>query len=203
MKNLKIQYGDKVIISDFNWTVGKGERWALVGENGSGKTTLFSLIYADHPMAYSEEVYLFGKRRGTGESIWDIKARINYMGPELINYMYPKGISFSAREYIQDTYDIDEGVLQDLIAFFHAETFIDKPVKTLSSGQLQLMQLINCFLDEKELLLLDEPFQFLAPEIKALVQQYIESHLPSWKTLILITHYDEDIVKWTQHVMKI
>jgi molybdate transport system ATP-binding protein len=79
----------------------------------------------------------------------------------------------------------------------------DKPVKFLSSGQLQLMLLINCFLDDKELLLLDEPFQFLSPDKKALVQKYIETHLPLRKTLILITHYDEDIVKWTQQVMRI
>lgn len=204
MKNVTIQYGDSVILEDFNWMVRKGERWALVGENGSGKTTLFSLIYADHPMAYSRPVYLFGKRRGTGESIWDIKARINYMGPELISYMYPKGISMTALDYIRDIHPhARETDLQNLVNFFQAEAFIHKPVKFLSSGQLQLMLLINCFLDEKELLLLDEPFQFLSPGKKALVQEYIESHLPCWKTLILITHYDEDIVKWTQHVMKI
>ncbi|MEJ0028864.1 MAG: ATP-binding cassette domain-containing protein [Bacteroidota bacterium] len=80
IRDLKIQYGDTVILKDFNWTVDRGDRWALVGANGSGKTTLFSVIFADHPLAYSQQVYLFGKRRGTGESIWDVKSRINSHG---------------------------------------------------------------------------------------------------------------------------
>ncbi|MDZ7647358.1 MAG: ATP-binding cassette domain-containing protein [Cytophagales bacterium] len=67
--------------------MNRGERWALTGPNGSGKTTLFSLIYADHPMAYSEQVYLFDKRRGTGESIWDVKRRISYLEPEQVHFL--------------------------------------------------------------------------------------------------------------------
>src|SRR5690606_24900010 len=100
MKDLTIAYSGKKIISDLNWRVNKGERWALTGKNGSRKTTLFSLIYADHPMAYSQKVFLFGKRRGSGESIWDIKKRINYMGPEQMHFLDHRAQAFTGREYI-------------------------------------------------------------------------------------------------------
>jgi molybdate transport system ATP-binding protein len=199
MKNLKIQYGETIIINDFNWTVRQGDRWALIGKNGSGKTTLFSLIFADHPMAYAQEIYLFGKRRGTGESIWDIKKRISYLGPELINYVNPKNCLLTGNEYIRSVTDkLSEKRLNDLILYFKMTQFIDKPVKHFSSGQLQLMLMIGAFLEEKELLLLDEPFQFLDSTNKELMHNYLQLHLHKDTTLILITHYQTDITAWTQ-----
>jgi molybdate transport system ATP-binding protein len=216
IRNLKIQYGDTVILNDFNWTVRRGDRWALIGSNGSGKTTLFSIIFADHPMAYSQEVYLFGKRRGTGESIWDIKRRVNYLGPELISYLDVHTTTRSAREYIfaeinpasavnsvPGSKANDSQKLNELIRFFEADTFIDKQLKHLSSGQLQLTLLIGCFMSNKELLLLDEPFQFLDPHIRDRVADYLQQYLSGDITLILITHYERDLARWTEKTMKI
>ncbi|MDF9796599.1 molybdate transport system ATP-binding protein [Catalinimonas alkaloidigena] len=204
MKNLRIQYGDKVVLKNFNWRVNQGDRWVLAGKNGSGKTTLFSLIYADHPLAYSQEVYLFGKRRGSGESIWDIKKRINYLGPELISFMNHRGIRSSALEYLTQHFKTyNENRLTNLITYFEANSFIQKPVHQLSSGQLQLMLLIQCFLDEKELILLDEPFQFLDPTQKMLVRRYMQDYLNESKTLIMVTHYQQDIAEWAENIMYI
>ncbi len=204
MKNLRIQYGEKVILEDFNWTVRRGERWALSGPNGSGKTTLFSLINADHPMAYSQQVYLFGKRRGSGESIWDIKEKIHYMGPEVLSYLNPKHIREKAIDYIRDKQPgLDEAALQQLLDFFDAGAWVNLLVRQLSSGQLQLMLLLKCFLTKKELILLDEPFQFLDAKNKALVNEYLQNYLDKDKTLLLITHYSEDIARWTQQRMQL
>ncbi len=198
MKNLTIQYSGKKIIENLNWQIRQGERWALTGKNGSGKTTLFSLIYADHPMAYSQKVFLFGKRRGSGESIWDIKKRINYLGPEQIHFLNPKGIVMSGREYIENQTLQDPDHLNRLIHFFKAETFIDNPVRFLSSGQLQIMLLIKFFIRDKELLLLDEPFQFLDPSNREKVTRYLNHYLNKDTTLVLITHNENDVKEWTQ-----
>jgi molybdate transport system ATP-binding protein len=65
-----------------SWEILTGQYGAIVGPNGSGKTTLLSLTAGDHPQAYANEIYLFGKRRGSGESIWDIKARIGVISSE-------------------------------------------------------------------------------------------------------------------------
>lgn len=198
MRDLTIAYGGKKILSHFNWRINKGERWALTGRNGSGKTTLFSLIYADHPMAYSQQVFLFGRRRGSGESIWDIKRRINYLGPEQIHFLNPKTITLTARQYVERQPHKNVGRLESLIRFFSAGNWFDLPVKSLSSGQLQMVMLINMFVDERELLLLDEPFQFLDPENHERVTQYLTQYLDQAITLVLITHDEKDVSRWTQ-----
>lgn len=199
IRNLRIQYGDTVIIDNFNWRIYPGDRWALLGKNGSGKTTLFSLIFADHPMAYSQEIYLFGRRRGSGESIWDIKKKITYLGPELVSYLNPSAIYASARTYVASLHPKnDPENLNALIAYFGVADWFDRPVRLLSSGELQLMVIIRSFLEEKEILLLDEPFQFLDATQKNRVADYLQNHLRPQTTLILITHYEEDITTWTE-----
>ena len=200
IKDLKIKYQDHIVLEEFNWTVHQGERWALIGRNGSGKTTLFSMIFADHPMAYSQQIWLFGRRRGTGESIWQIKNRIAYVGPELVSYLAPRSISLSAREHIRSiNKKLNESSLNVLIDHFGAQNFMDKPVRSLSSGELQLMLIMNCFLTDKELLLLDEPFQFLDGRQRRNLSRYLQTHLRSDTTLILITHYVDDLAEWTSH----
>ena len=203
LKELTIQYGKRKIIENLNWTINRGERWALTGKNGSGKTTLFSLLYADHPLAYSQQVFLFGKRRGSGESIWDIKKRINYLGPEQIHFLNPKSITVSARQYIMDQYNKNDDSLSKLIDFFDAARFIDSPVKYLSSGQLQVMLLLSFFMNDRELLLLDEPFQFLDEQYKEKTTEYLNYYLDSNVTLVLIAHYEKDILRWTQLKMSL
>lgn len=201
MRNLKIQYGNTVILKNLNWKINRGERWALTGPNGSGKTTLFSLIYADHPKAYSEQVFLFGKRRGTGESIWDIKKRISYLGPEQIHFLDTTTSLLTVNQFlISNNKTVD---LPVLIEFFELGKLLPKLLRQLSNGELQLVLLVNLFLAQKELLLLDEPFQFLDPTQKARINEYLTTHLDADTTLVLITHYEGDVEHWTNHRMKL
>jgi molybdate transport system ATP-binding protein len=204
LRHVSIRYGSKTILNDLTWSINKGERWALTGRNGCGKTTLFSLIYADHPLAYTQEIYLFGRRRGTGESIWDIKKRINYLGPEHLHYLNPKGIGLSGRNYIRSLHSLqDDSGITNLIEHFDASAFIDNPVRTLSSGDLQCLMLINFFLAEKELLLLDEPFQFLDRTRTDKLNDYLDKCLKPDTTLIMITHNEAEIRRWTRHRMRL
>ena len=80
---VSIRYGTRTILKDLDWTVMNGEHWALSGQNGSGKSTLLSLVCADNPQSYACDISLFGHRRGSGESIWDIKKPIGYVSPEM------------------------------------------------------------------------------------------------------------------------
>ena len=202
MRNVTIQYNDVTIINNLNWTINKGERWALAGKNGSGKTTLFSLIYADHPLAYSQQVFLFGKRRGTGESIWDIKNRISYVGPEQMTFLDSADRLLSARAYILKNDKLSNvKELASLTHFFEADSFIDKPLRQLSSGELQLVFIIKSLLVSKELLLLDEPFRFLDPNKKEKLNEYLQTHLGSQTTLVLITHDEKDMERWGSQVL--
>ncbi len=204
IKDLKIQYGETVILEKFNWTVRKGERWALVGRNGAGKTTLFSMIFADHPMAYSQEIYLFGRRRGSGESIWDIKRRISYLGPEQMSYLSPNHITMTARQFIRSaSRKWDQQLFTQLADAFDAASFLDKPVRVLSSGELQIVLIVNCLMSKGEVVLLDEPFQFLDSTQKSRLTAYLSTYLDHDSTLILITHYENDLREWTDYTKRI
>ncbi|MDR1097096.1 MAG: ATP-binding cassette domain-containing protein, partial [Tannerella sp.] len=83
MHDVSVRYSSHTILKSLNWTVKRGEKWALLGPNGSGKSTLLSLVCADNPQSYACDISLFGRRRGSGESIWDIKKRIGYVSPEM------------------------------------------------------------------------------------------------------------------------
>lgn len=83
LQNVSIRHGTELILEDITWQVRHGEKWALLGPNGAGKSTLLSLILGDHPQVYANNVTLFGRRRGSGESVWEIKRRIGWVAPEL------------------------------------------------------------------------------------------------------------------------
>ncbi|WP_372774993.1 ATP-binding cassette domain-containing protein [Mangrovibacterium sp.] len=86
MRNVNVTIGGKQILNNVNWQVKPGEQWALLGHNGAGKTTLLSLVTADNPQGYTNDLVLFDRQRGSGESIWDIKNRIGFVSPELHLY---------------------------------------------------------------------------------------------------------------------
>lgn len=83
LNKVSIRYGDRTILKELDWTVMRGQKWALSGENGAGKSTLLSLVCADNPQSYACDIRLFGRKRGTGESIWEIKKHIGYVSPEM------------------------------------------------------------------------------------------------------------------------
>lgn len=83
LNKVSIRYDDRTILKELDWTVLRGQKWALSGENGAGKSTLLSLVCADNPQSYACDISLFGRKRGTGESIWEIKKHIGYVSPEM------------------------------------------------------------------------------------------------------------------------
>ncbi|SQA96632.1 Uncharacterized ABC transporter ATP-binding protein YjjK [Cedecea neteri] len=83
LKDGVVEYNDRPILHKLSWSVNPGEHWQIVGPNGAGKSTLLSLITGDHPQGYSNDLTLFGRRRGSGETIWDIKKHIGYVSSSL------------------------------------------------------------------------------------------------------------------------
>ncbi len=81
--NVNVSYEDRTILKNINWTIKPGEFWQLVGPNGSGKTTILSMINGDNPKAYGQNIKLFGKQKGSGESVWQIKNLIGYFTPSM------------------------------------------------------------------------------------------------------------------------
>ena len=83
--DISVRFGKRVLFDGFNWTVRRGERWILKGRNGSGKTTLLAIISGDSPLGYSNEVTVFGVRRGDG-ALSEVRSRIGMVSPEMQTY---------------------------------------------------------------------------------------------------------------------
>jgi molybdate transport system ATP-binding protein len=202
MNDVNISYNGKSILTNINWTIKKGERWAVSGPNGAGKSTLLSLITADNPQAYANDIWLFERKRGSGESIWEIKKNIGYVSPELHLY-FDKGIS---------VFDAVASGLFDTIGLFRKPTNsqiekintwlkvigIEKlgtsMMHQLSLGQQRLVMLARALVKAPPLLILDEPCQGLditqTNGFKSLIEAICQV---SDTTLIYISHYTNDI----------
>ncbi|MBQ7572043.1 MAG: ATP-binding cassette domain-containing protein [Bacteroidaceae bacterium] len=210
--NVSIRYGERTILRDLSWTVREGERWALSGRNGSGKSTLLSLVCADNPQAYACDIRLFGHRRGSGESIWEIKRHIGYVSPEM-HRAYLKdipaldivasGLSDSIGLYVRPKPEQREGCLR-WMQVFGIEALADRTFLRLSSGEQRLCLLARAFVKDPELLILDEPLHGLDNCYRQRVREIIEAFCQrAHKTLVMVTHYEEELPECIDHRLKL
>ena len=211
-RNVTLRYGEHTIFKNLNWKVCRGERWALMGRNGSGKSALLSLVCADNPQSYACDISLFGRRRGTGESIWDIKRRIGYVSPEM-HRAYLKdlpaieivasGLHDSIGLYVRPRPE-QMGVCMEWMHTFGIEKLAERTFLTLSSGEQRLVLLARAFVKDPELLILDEPLHGLDTQRRKEVRSIInEFGLREGKTLIMVTHYPEELPSCITHYKKL
>jgi len=76
LRGVTVAYPTRLVFDRLSWTVRAGEKWVVAGPNGSGKSTLLELITGENMQAYQNDVWLFGKKKGAGVSVWDIKQRL-------------------------------------------------------------------------------------------------------------------------------
>lgn len=201
-RNVNIRYGSRTILKDLNLSVKKGEHWALSGENGAGKSTLLSIVCADNPQAYANDIVLFGHQRGKGESIWDIKKHIGYISPEMHRaflrdmpsiHIVASGMSDMNGLYTKPKPSQIEQCLfwMDIFGVKH---LADQTFLKLSSGEQRLILLARAFVKDPALLILDEPLHGLDLINRRLVKDIIETYCERKdKTLIMVTHYQEEL----------
>jgi molybdate transport system ATP-binding protein len=200
LRGVNVRYGDRLILHDVSWTVRTGERWALLGPNGSGKTTLLSLICADHPQAYSNDISLFGRQRGTGESIWEIKRHIGLVSPEL--HLYFSEPLSAAQTAATGFFDVvthwpttpqqDRRIL-DLFDRLGISALAERPFAGLSTGEQRLVLLVRALVKDPPLLILDEPFQGLDELWMKKARQWLDDRLRPDQTLIFVSHQQKEI----------
>ena len=202
LNKVSIRYGERTILKELDWSVKCGEKWALSGDNGSGKSTLLSLVCADNPQSYACDITLFGRKRGSGESIWEIKKHIGYVSPEM------------HRAYLKNlpAIDIVASGLHDSVGLYKrprpeqmetCEWWMDifgiadlkeRSFLQLSSGEQRLVLLARAFVKDPELLILDEPLHGLDLINRRLVKDIIETFCRRRdKTMIMVTHYKDEL----------
>lgn len=203
MRGATVSYGDRVVFENLDWTVRRGERWLLSGPNGSGKTTLLALVIGDHPQAYANDVRIFGRRRGTGDSIWDVKRRIGWVSPELHACMDPCATALeTVLSGFTDT-PLCHGApgaarrraaLAALARFGLADA-ADVPFGSLSAGEGRLALLARAVVKNPPLLVLDEPCQNLDAANRRRFVSFVDrlcAENPA-ATLLYVTHRADSV----------
>ena len=212
MKNICVRYGNQMILNHINWEIRKGEKWALLGPNGAGKTTLLSLINGDNPQAYSNEIYLFDRKRGSGESIWDIKQKIGFMSSEMHQYLHSNQNCLSV--VLSGFFDIlgverkatdtQKTLALRWMQLLSIEDLKEVSFKHLSAGMQRLVLLTRALVKNPPLLILDEPCQGLDQAQKHQFLYVVEQLCRSAeKTLVYVSHYREEIPACVTKILKL
>ena len=206
--HVTIRYGERTILKDLDWTVMQGEHWSLSGQNGSGKSTLLSLVCADNPQSYACDISLFGHKRGSGESIWDIKKHIGYVSPEMHRSyrqnipaieIVASGLKDTVGLYTRPTEQEKEQCRKwlNIMGISHLE---NRRFMEMSSGEQRLLLLARAFVKEPDLLILDEPLHGLDDQNRQMVKNLVDSYCENpMVTLIYVTHYQEELPQCIDH----
>jgi len=212
MKEVRVRYGETVVLNGLNWTVRRGENWAVVGPNGAGKSTLLGLITGDNLQVYANEVSLFGKKRGEGDSILSIRQRIGVVSPELQNrYRKPA----SVREVVLSGFFESIGLYRrpDKNQERRADLWLDllgmtdmanRPFSRISYGEKRLSLIARAMVKAPEILILDEPCQGLDGPNRARVLAILEGIGQGPQTdLIYVTHREDEMISCIHHVLRL
>lgn len=211
LSDVRVKYENNLIFENLNWQFLPGQHWRFVGPNGCGKSTLLSLINGDNPKAYGQDITLFGRKRGSGETIWDIKRHYGLVSAQF------------HRDYRAST-----NVLETIVSgFFDSIGLYDAPTKTqtevahqwldlleltplakqpfsqLSYGEQRLVLIARAVVKLPLILILDEPCLGLdnhhRAQVLALID-YITRH--SGTHVLFVSHDSRDQLNCLTHQLE-
>ncbi len=201
LKNGHVEYTDKKIFTGLNWRIDKGQHWQVKGPNGCGKSTLLGMIFGDHPQCYSNDIHIFGKKRGSGETIWEIKQHIGMVSSALhLQYR----VNCSALEVILSGFYDSIGlyhqptrkemdIAREWLEILHMSQYQKTSFKQLEYGQQRLLLIARAIVKQPTLLILDEPYQGLDFLGRRLVKNTLELIArENLSQLLYVSHYQED-----------
>ena len=212
MTNVLIKYGEKIILNKVNWQINPGERWALLGPNGAGKSTLLSLINGDNPQAYANDIVLFDKKRGTGESIWDIKSKIGFVSPELYQY-FPTDNSclqviesgfYDTLGLFRPSSKVKADIALSWMKALEIDQYARQLLKNIPASAQRLCLLARALIKNPALLIFDEPCQGLDNHQQQHFKGVVDTICSiSNVTLIYVTHYLHEIPDSVDKVLRL
>jgi molybdate transport system ATP-binding protein len=210
LRDVTVTHSGHTILDRVSWAVRAGERWAVLGPNGSGKSTLLSLLCGDHPQAYSNDVRLFGRRRGTGETIWDVKRNVGLLSPEFhLYFSEPLTAGRAAATGFSDalsapptTSEQDERV-KELFAAFGIGHLAGRAFARLSTGEQRLVLLARALVKRPRLLILDEPFQGMDAASTARCRDWLDHELGDDQTLLFVTHEPAELPRGVTQTLRL
>ncbi|MBI5897431.1 MAG: ATP-binding cassette domain-containing protein [Desulfobacterales bacterium] len=208
MCNVSVRFGDRTILDQVNWTVRPGEHWALTGPNGAGKSTLLALITGDQLQAYANEIVLFGRPRGSGESLWEIKQQIGHLG-DVLQARYQRQVT---------AFDVICSGFFDSVGLYHlcdeaqrrtARHWVERlgladlagrPMAQLSFGQQRLVLVARAMVKTPRLLILDEPCNGLDGHHRQRLLEILTRIVRGGATqLLYVSHRPDDLPAGITH----
>lgn len=187
LKQVRVSFGQKHILDNFNLTIEPGNFLVIAGENGSGKTTLLRL--------------LAGLISPTSGSIYRIKKlRIGYL-PQYRHTdrrfpMTTKDVILSGlhnrKQLWKPFCQEDDNRIAQLLNEFQLEELSNRSIDTLSGGQWQRVLLARTFASDPQLLLMDEPDTHLDAANRHFLYHHL-TNLPA-KTAAVIVSHDPDFL---------
>lgn len=202
--NISVTYNNTVILNNINWQIKPGDFWELTGANGSGKTTLLSMITGDNVKGYGQELYIFGSKKGSGESVWDIKQKIGYFTTNLtqqfdgrytVKEMIIGGFFDAVGLYNKPT-TYQEKLADQWIAVLNLEHHKQSKFQNISLGQQRMVMIARAMVKHPLLLILDEPTTGLDDANAALLVKLVNKiALESNTSVLYVSHRKESGLK--------
>lgn len=209
LKDVTLYRDYRPVIRDLNWTLDRGEHWAILGPNGSGKSTLLSLLYGDLHPALGGSIERAGAPFGTPIEEW--KQRVGWVSPELQADHY--GAKSIEEIVISGCYSSvglnevptrgDRPAARRWMKFFDLDALAARGPRQVSYGQMRLTLFARAMINEPELLLLDEPCTGLDAEIREQVLAVLQRLAESGTQIVMAVHDPEDIIPAVKQVLEI
>ncbi|WP_298496167.1 ATP-binding cassette domain-containing protein [uncultured Algibacter sp.] len=203
LNKVSVSYGERPIINNITWQIKPGEFWQLIGPNGSGKSTILSLISGDNPKGYMADMTLFGIKKGSGETVWDIKKNIGFYTSEMlrgfkrrdtIESMIISGFVDSVGLYNYPT-DRQLSIANQWLALLNMTAIKDKSFQFLSNGHKRLVLIARAMVKHPPLLILDEPTNGLDDTDAQLFSELVNKIAKESETAIIyVSHRKEDFI---------
>lgn len=165
LKKVSVSYDGRQVLEEIDWTINKGEFWQLIGPNGSGKSTILSMITGDSHKGYGQDLTIFGHKKGSGESVWDLKQKIGYYTPAVTNKfrgyhtlenMIISGLHDSIGLYVLPT-DSEKQLANQWLNLLQLSDRNNDYFRDLSVGDKRLVMMARAMVKHPPLLILDEP----------------------------------------------
>ncbi|WP_298553367.1 ATP-binding cassette domain-containing protein [uncultured Algibacter sp.] len=203
LNKVSVSYGERPIVNNISWIIKPGEFWQLIGPNGSGKSTILSLISGDNPKGYMADMMLFGIKKGSGETVWDIKKNIGFYTSEIlhgfkrkdsIESMIISGFFDSIGLYRQPT-DKQIAIAHKWLILLNMFHFKDKSFQFLSNGHKRLVLIARAMVKHPSLLILDEPTNGLDDTDAQLFSELVNKIAKESNTAIIyVSHRKEEYI---------
>lgn len=214
MRGVTVAWSGREVLSRLSWEVRRGEHWLIRGPNGSGKTTLLELITGDNPQVFCNDVRLFGRRRGTGETIWDIKKRLGIVSYRLhleyrslgglcLEDVLVSGFHDSIGLY-EEAMENERALARRWLGLAGFEGRWGESFGELSYGEQRAVIIARSAIKKPELLILDEPCHGLDEEHRERVLTLLEAIAERGdSTLLHVTHDPTEVLACERRILEL